>query len=154
MDLRIERIVPFSRDVVYAWWTDFREEDHRGRDSPARSRREILRHTGKEVWLRDRATRPAPVTVEEHVVLEPPNGYSVEARYPGADVRYEYRFEALQEATRIVLTANVRPRRLGRLLFLFLRPFLTRYAERDTDFHLRQMAEDLSHPGDGRVRPR
>ena len=94
------------------------------------------------------------MTIEERVVLDPPNGYSVEARYPGADVRYEYRFDASDEGARIVLTAKVRPRGLGRLFFPFLRPFLIRYAERDTDFHVRQMAEDLSHPGADPARPR
>ena len=146
MIVRVERTVPFPRDAVYAWWTDFQEDDHRSRHSPASSHRQILRRDGNEVWLRDRATRPAPVTLEEHVVLEPPNGYTVAARYPGADVRYTYRFETALEGTRISLQADLRPRHVGHFLLPLLRGYAQRYAERDTDFHLRRMAEDLSGP--------
>jgi hypothetical protein len=144
MNLRLERVVPFPRDAVYAWWTDFREDDHRSRGSPASSRRDIVRREGNEVWLRDHARRPAPVTLTEHVVLDPPNGYAVEARYPGADVRYEYRFETTAEGSRVSLIADIRPRHIGRILVPLLRGRVERYAERDTDFHLRRMAEDLS----------
>ncbi len=144
MIVRIERVVPFPRDAVYAWWTDFREDDHRSRDSPASSRREILRRDGDELWLRERARRPAPVTVLEHVTLEPPRGYAVDARYPGVDARYEYRFEAAGETTRIRLTADLAPHHVARLLAFLFRGSIERYAERDTDFHIRQMAADLS----------
>ncbi len=144
MIVRLERTVPFPRDTVYAWWTDFRPDDHPGRPSPATSSRTILRREGDEIWLRDRAARPAPVTLEEHVVLHPPNGYSVDARYPGADVRYEYRFEPDGQGTRIVLEAALRPRHFGRLLLPLIRGRVRRYAERDTDYHLRRMREDLA----------
>ena len=154
MIVRLERVVPFPRDTVYAWWTDFREDDHRSRDSPATSRREVLRRAGNEVWLRDRATRPAPVTLEEHVVLDPPNGYVVRARYPGAEVLYEYRFEPVPDGTRIVLRAEVRPRHVGRILLPLARTRVSRYAERDTDFHVRRMADDLRTAGSGPPRPR
>ncbi len=154
MIVRLERVVPFPRDAVYAWWTDFREDDHRSLRSPASSRREIARRDGNEVWLKDHARRPAPVTLTEHVVLDPPSGYSVEARYPGADVRYEYRFEPRAEATRISLIADVHPRHVGRILLLLLRGRVERYAERDTDFHLRRMAEDLSSPASSHGPPR
>ncbi len=146
MLVRVERVVPFPRDAVYAWWTDFRTDDHRHPDSPASSRREILRRTGNEIWLRDRARRPAPVTVDEHVVLDPPNGYAVDARYPGADVRYEYRFEAAAEGTQVLLTADIRPRHVGWFLVPLFRGPIQRYAERDTDVHLQTMARDLAPP--------
>lgn len=154
MIVRIERVVPFPRDAVYAWWTDFREDDHGSRGSPAASRRTILRRHGNELWLRDRATRPWLVTVREHVVLDPPNGYSVEARYPGADVRYEYRFEATAKGTRILLSANLAPRHVGRLLAQMFAGRIRQYAERDTDFHLRVMTDDLSSPAYARGPPR
>lgn len=143
MIVRVERTVPFPRDAVYAWWTDFREDDHRSRHAPASSRREILRREGNELWLRDRARRPAPVTLEEYVALDPPNGYTVTVRYPGADVRYAYRFETAAEGTRVSLEADIRPRHVGHLLLPFFRGFAQRYAERDTNFHLRRMGEDL-----------
>ncbi len=154
MIVRVEPTVPFPRDAVYAWWTDFREDDHRGRHSPASSHRELLRREGHEVWLRDRARRPAPVTLEEHVVLDPPNGDRMEARYPGADVRYEYRFEPSAEGSRISLIAEARPRHLARILLPLFRGRIERYAARDTDFHLRRMAEDLSPPAPSRGPPR
>ena len=154
MIVRLERLVPFPRDVVYAWWTDFRPDDHPGRPSPATSSREILRREGNEVWLRDRAARPAPVTLEEHVILHPPEGYTVDARYPGADVRYEYRFEPAAEGTRIRLEAVVHPRHVGRILLPLFRGRVQRYAERDTDYHLRRMTEDLTSPENGPPRPR
>ncbi len=144
MIVRLERAVPFPRDAVYAWWTDFRSDDHPGRPSPATSSRQILRRQPNEIWLRDRAARPAPATVEEHVILDPPNGYAVEARYPGADARYEYRFEPDGQGTRIRLEADVRPRHLGRILLPLFRGRVQRYAERDTDYHLRRMAADLA----------
>ncbi len=154
MIVRLERVVPFPRDAVYAWWTDFQEDDHRSRHSPASSRREILRRDGNEVWLRDLARRPAPVTLDEHVVLDPPNGYAVEARYLGADVRYEYRFEPSANGTRISLVADVQPRHVGRVLLPLFRPRVQRYAERDTDFHLHRMVEDLTPPASDRGPPR
>ncbi len=143
MIVRLERVVPFPRDAVYAWWTDFRPDDHPGPPSPATSSREILRRQGNEVWLRDRASRPAPVTLEEDVFLDPPSGYSVEARYPGADARYGYRFDPVAEGTRIRLEAVIRPRHLGHLLLPLFRGWTRRYAERDTDFHVRRMEADL-----------
>lgn len=146
MIVRLERVVPFPRDAVYAWWTDFRPDDHPGRPSPATSSREILRRDGREVWLRDRAVRPGPVIVEEHVLLDAPNGYAVEARYPGADVRYRYRFDPEGDATRLSLEADIRPRRLGHLLLPLFRRWAQRYAERDTDDHLQRMAKDLQNP--------
>ncbi len=78
------------------------------------------------------------------MVLTPPNGYTVEARYPGADARYEYRFEPTAEGTRILLEAVVRPRHLGRVLLPLFRGRVQRYAERDTDYHLRRMGQDLA----------
>jgi len=143
MIVRLERVVPFPRDAVYAWWTDFREDDHRSRHPPAASRREILRRDGHEIWLRDRASRPAPVILEEHVVLDPPNANAVSARYPGADIGYVYRFEPVSPGTRIVSEAEIRPRHVGRLLLLLLRGYAQRYAERDMEYHLHRMAEDL-----------
>ncbi len=154
MFVRLERVVPFPREAVYAWWTDFRPDDHEGRPSPAAAVREILRRENHEIWLRDHASRPAPVTVEEHVVLDPPNGYAVEARYPGADVHYAYRFEPTGEGTRIRVEAVVRPRHVGHLLLPLFRGWARRYAERDTDYHLRRMVEDLTTPASGRGPPR
>jgi hypothetical protein len=144
MIVRLERTVPFARDAVYAWWTDFQPDDHPGRPSPATSSREIVRRQGNEVWLRDRAVRPAPVALEEKVILDPPHGYTVEARYPGADVRYGYRFEPEGEATRIRLEATVTPRHFGHLLLPLVRGRVLRYAVRDTDYHLRRMTQDLA----------
>ncbi len=154
MIVRVERTVPFPRDAVYAWWTDFHEDDHRSRRAPASSRREILRREGDELWLRDRSTRPAPVTLEEHVVLHPTNGYTVTARYPGADVRYTYRFEPVTAGTHVFLEADIRPRHVGHLVLPLLRGWARRYAERDTDFHLRRMTEDLTTAGSGPRPPR
>lgn len=145
MIVRCERVVRFPRDAVYAWWTDFREDDHRSRRWPATSRREILRRDGNGVWLRDYARRPAPVTLDEHIVLDPPNGYAVEARYPAADVRYEHRFEPATRGTRISLAADIRPRHAVRILLPLFRGRVQRYAERDTDYHLRSMDRDFTN---------
>jgi hypothetical protein len=144
MIVRVERMAPFPREAVYAWWTDFREDDHGSRGSPATSRREIVRREGNELWIRDRARRPAPVTVLEHVTLDPPNGYRVEAHYPAVDARYEYRFDAVADGTAIRLTADLTPHHLGRLLARLFQGSIRRYAERDTDFHLHEMAQDLT----------
>ncbi len=144
MRLTLERTVPFPRDSVFAWWTDFREDDHSHADSPARSTRLIVRRNGNEVWLRDRATRPAPVTIDEHVTLNPPNGYAVEARYPGADVRYTYRFDTEGDGTRVTVDVGVRPRHIGRILIPLAAAWWRRYAERDLDFHLEAMRRDLT----------
>lgn len=154
MIVRIERVVPFPRDAVYAWWTDFLPDDHPGPPSPATSAREIVKRDGNQLWLRERARRPAPVTLEEHVVLDPPKGYAVEARYPAAVVRYEYRFEPSAEGTRIRPTAEVMPRHVGRVLVPLFAARIRRYAERDTDYHLAKMTADLTGPGGapGRLR--
>lgn len=154
MIVRVERVVPFPRDAVYAWWTDFRLDDHPRRPSPATSSREILRREGNEVWLRDHATRPAPITLDEHVTLDPPAGYAVEARYPGAEVRYTYRFEPVATGTRILLEATVRPHHVGRLLLPLFRGRVQRYAERDTEYHLQRMTEELTTPASSREPPR
>src|SRR2546426_10832919 len=82
MKFRVDRKTPFPRDAVFAWWTDFREDDHLHPGSPSDSTRTILGRTGNEVWLRDRATRPMRVTIDERVILNPPLGYAVDARYP------------------------------------------------------------------------
>ncbi len=154
MRIHVERTVPFPRGAVYSWWTDFREDDHGSLGSPARSRREILRRSNDEVVLRDRATRPARVTIEAHVTLDPPDGNTVEARYPGADVRYGYRFLPAGKGTRIILDADIRARGIGYVILPFLHRWARRYVERDTDFHLRRMAEDLTPPASARGPPR
>jgi hypothetical protein len=141
--LRVERTVPFPREAVYAWWTDFREDDHRGPDAPATSTRLVLPREGRDVWLRDVATRPARVTVDAHVVLDPPHGYRVRARYPLADADYAYRFEPVPEGTRILLTGTILPRHVGRILVPLSAPWWRGYAARDLDFHLREMVGDL-----------
>ena len=143
MRLALDRVVPFPRDSVFAWWTDFREDDHQHPSSPARSTRLILRRSGNEIWLRDRATRPAPVTIEEHVTLDPPNGYSVAARYPGADVRYAYRFNPHDDGTLVTVDIDVQPRRLGRILVPLTAGWWRRYAARDLDYHLGEMNREL-----------
>lgn len=96
------------------------------------------------MWLQDRAARPIRVTIDEHVTLDPPNGYAVRARYPGADVEYAYHFEPDGDGTRIVLEASVRPRGLGHFLIPVTSWWWRRYAARDLDFHLAEMAQDLS----------
>lgn len=140
---RAERTVPFRRDAVSAWWTDFREDDHRAADAPATSTRVLLRREGREVWLRDVATRPARVTVDAHVMLDPPRGYRVRARYPFVDVEYGYAFEEVPGGTRVVVDGVVRPRHLGWILVPLTAPWWRRYALRDFEFHLRAMAGDL-----------
>src|SRR3989442_12149328 len=87
MKFRVDRKTPFSRDAVFAWWTDFREADHGHPGSPADSTRTILGRTGSEVWLRDRATRPTRVTSAEHGILSSPIGYAVNPRYPAAEAQ-------------------------------------------------------------------
>src|SRR5256712_11689131 len=144
MRLALDRVVPFPRDSVFAWWTDFREDDHQHPNSPARSTRLILRRSGKKIGSGDRSTRPAPVTIDEHVTLNPPTGYSVAARYPGADVRYAYRFSAEGDGTQVTLDVDIRPRHIGRILVPVAAAWWRRYTERDLDFHLRAMATDLS----------
>lgn len=144
MKLKLERFVPFPREAVFAWWSDFRTDDHRSPGAPASSERDIVRREGNEIWLRDRATRPVRMTIEEHVVLDPPRGYAVAARYPGADVEYEYRFEPTADGTRVVLAVSVRPRGLGRILVPVMAWWWRRYAARDLDFHLNEMARELS----------
>ena len=143
MKFRLDRKTPFSRDAVFAWWTDFREDDHGHPGSPADSTRTILGRTGSEVWLRDRATRPMRVTIEERVFLNPPLGYAVDARYPAADVRYTYRFDAEGDGTRVTLDVDVRPRHVGWILIPLATPWWRRYTERDLDFHLDQMTREL-----------
>jgi hypothetical protein len=145
MRFTLDREVPFPRDSVFAWWTDFREDDHRHPDSPARSTRLILGRSGNEIWLRDRATRPAPVTIDEHVTLDPPNGYSVEARYPGADVRYAYRFNLHDHGTGLTVDVDVQPRGIGRILVPLTATWWRRYAARDFDYHLGQMIREFEH---------
>ncbi len=144
MRLTLERTVPFPRDDVYAWWTDFREDDHPGRPSPATSRRTVVGREGREIWLQERATRPAYLTLREHVTLDPPNGYTVSAHYPATDVRYEYRFESTWDGTRIRLVAEARPRHVMRVLLPLFRGRAQRYVERDTDYHVARMVRDLS----------
>jgi hypothetical protein len=83
------------------------------------------------------------MTIDEHVTLDPPNGYAVEARYPGADVRYEYRFDPHDPGTRVTLSVEIQPRRLGRVLVPLTAAWWRRYAARDFDFHLEQMTREL-----------
>src|SRR5438128_10128139 len=116
MKFRVDRKTPFPRDAVFAWWTDFREDDHQHPGSPADSTRTILGRTGEEVWLRDRATRPLRVTIDERVILNPPAGYAVDARYPAAGVQYTYRLDAGGDGTRATLDADVRQSRRGKIL--------------------------------------
>ncbi len=144
MKFRLDRKTPFPRDAVFAWWTDFREDDHQHPGSPAASTRTVLRRTGNETWLQDRATRPLRVTIEEHVIVDPPLGYAVEARYPAADVRYTYRFDVEGDGTRVTLDVDVRPRHVGWILIPLTTPWWRRYSERDLDFHLEAMRRDLS----------
>ncbi len=143
MRLTLDRTVPFPRDSVFAWWIDFREDDHRHADSPAKSTRLIVRRSGNEIWLQDRASRPAPLTIDEHVTLDPPHGYAVEARYPGADVRYAYRFDPHDNETRVTVDVEIEPRRLGRILVLLTAGWWRRYAARDFDYHLVEMSREL-----------
>src|SRR5438445_11280133 len=149
----VERTTPFPRDAVSAWWTDFRTDDHQHPGSPATSTRTILRRTGNEIWLQDRATRPMRVTIEEHVILDPPNGYAVDARYPAADVRYTYRFDAEGAGTRVTLDVDVRPRHVGWILIPLATPWWRRYTERDLDFHLREMERDFRDGGNAASPP-
>src|SRR5207249_5346878 len=89
------------------------EDDHQRPGSPAASTRFVLRRTGNEIWLQDRATRPMRVTIQEHVIVNPPLGYAVEARYPAADVRYAYRFDPEGDSTRVSLDVDIRPRHVA-----------------------------------------
>lgn len=143
MNLRLDRTVPFPRDSVFTWWTDFREDDHLRPGSPAASSRAVLRRSGNEIWLRDRAIRQAPIAIEEHVILDPPYGYAVEGRYPGADVRYAYRFDDEGRGTHVTLDVELRPRHVGRILVPLTAWWWRRYAERDFDYHLEEMRRDL-----------
>src|SRR5436309_9719165 len=44
---------------------------------------------------------PMRVTIDERVILNPPLGYAVDARYPAADVQYTYRFDPEGDGTRV-----------------------------------------------------
>jgi hypothetical protein len=145
VDIRLARTVPHPREAIFAWWTDFREDDHERPESPATSVRRILRRQGNDVWLQDRATRPIRITIDEHVTLDPPNGYVVEARYPGADVRYAYQFDVHENGTRVTVEVEVQPRRLGRVLVPLTAAWWRRYAARDFDYHLGQMIREFEH---------
>src|SRR5881296_1500759 len=105
------------------------------------SRRQHAHDPGAD---RERATRPMRVTIEERVILNPPLGYAVDARYPAADVQYTYRFDAEGDGTRVTLDVDVRPRHIGWILIPLATPWWRRYTERDLDFHLEAMGRDLS----------
>jgi len=83
------------------------------------------------------------VTIDERVILNPPLGYAVDARYPAADVQYTYRFDAEGDGTRVTLDVDVRPRHIGWILIPLATPWWRRYTERDLDFHLDQMTREL-----------
>jgi len=143
MRYRLDRKTPFPQEAVFAWWTDFREDDHQHPGSPAASMRFVLRRTGNEIWLKDRATRPMRVTIQEHVIVNPPLGYAVEARYPAADVRYAYRFNPHDNGTLVTVDIDVQPRRLGWILVPLTAGWWRRYAARDLDYHLGEMNREL-----------
>jgi len=143
MKMRYERLVSSPRESVYAWWTDFREDDHQHSGSPATATRVLVRRSGSEMWLQDSATRPLRVTIPAHVVLDPPHGYAVEARYPGADVRYAYRFDPEGGGTRVTHDVEVRPRRIGWVLVPLMAMWWRRYWGRDLDFHLGEMEREV-----------
>lgn len=135
--------MPFPREAVYRWWTDFREGDHLTPGSPRKAIRQVRRRERNQIWLRDRAVC-LPFSIEARVTLRPPEGYDVDAQYPGADVRYGYRFEPAGRGTRIAFRADIRPRRLGRIVVPLAAPWIRQYARRDLDFHLREMAKNLT----------
>jgi hypothetical protein len=83
------------------------------------------------------------MTIDEHVTLDPPNGYAVEARYPGADVRYAYRFDPLDNGTHVTLEVEVQPRGLGRIVVPLTAGWWRRYAARDFVYHLEQMNREF-----------
>src|SRR5881296_585997 len=111
MMVRVERTTPFPRDAVFAWWTDFRTDDHQHPGSPATSTRTILRRTGNEIWLQDRATRPMRVTIEAHRSDPDPAHGSVVAAVHGAGPRLPSRGDAARpERVRHFHRPPLRPR--------------------------------------------
>src|SRR3989442_15660622 len=113
MKFRLDRKTPFSRDAVFAWWTDFREDNHGHPGSPADSTRTILGRTGSEVWLRDRATRPIQVTFDEGMVLYARPGHALARPYPASIHQYAYLSDTADDSTSTRLDLHVRPRHMA-----------------------------------------
>src|SRR2546427_13003437 len=109
MKFRVDRKTPFPRDAVFAWWTDFREDDHQHPGSPADSTRMILGRTGNEGWLRDPATRPMRVTIDERVILNPPLRYASDAGYPPPDRQDTYRVHPGGGGAHVTLGLDIGP---------------------------------------------
>lgn len=123
---------------VFAWCTDYREDDADLSDVHLLGRR-VFSHSASEVAMEDILVLGRPTPVRYRVSLHPPDRWRAtgQSRYGG--VESEYRLTPFPDGTRIDIEFDLRPRGPYRLLAPFVVRPMRRRLNRLWDDFVRQM---------------
>ena len=129
MRIRVVQHVRRPLGEVYAWCTDYRDDDPRLSSVAIRARK-ILTRSADRVELEDHGLLGMSGVVHYSVRFHPPNGWDADATSHMGTGHNEYRLAPEGDGTRITVIFTLRPHGGYRILGVFARPFLVRRLSR------------------------
>lgn len=135
---RVTKRFRASLPNVYAWCTEFRDDDPELSRVRLRTRRVISRE-GDLIEMEESGIMAFPFVARFHVRLRPPDGWEADARSNMGYTHNMYRLLSDTEGTRLEMTFDVHLTGPYRLFAPFARGFIVRKTSREWDDYVSAM---------------
>ena len=135
---RVTKRFRASLPDVYAWCTEFRDNDPELSRVRLRTRK-VVRREGDLIEMKETGIMAFPFVARFLVHLRPPDGWDADARSNMGHTHNTYRLFSETEGTRLEMTFDVHLTGPYRLFAPFARGFIVRKTSREWDDYVRAM---------------
>jgi len=135
---RVTKWFRASLPDVYAWCTEFRDNDPELSRVRLRTRK-VIRREGDLIEMEETGIMAFPFAARFLVRLRPPDGWEADARSNMGHTHNTYRLVSDKERTRLEVTFDVHLTGPYRLFAPFARGFIVRKTSREWDDYVRAM---------------
>ena len=138
MFFRLTKWFRASLPDVYAWCTEFRDDDPELSGVRLRTRK-VIRREGDLIEMEETGSMAFPFVARYRIRLRPPDGWEADARSNMGHTHNAYRLFSDAEGTRLEMTFDVRLTGPYRLFAPFAKGFIVRKISREWDDYVRAM---------------
>lgn len=141
-EYRHEVFVPAPRDEVYAWWTDFKPDDHAGERTLHGTRTDLRREGDAWTWTDLFVTMGLRTRWRWRVALHPPQWEELHGETKLGRLDGIITFQEVAGGTRVEEVGTFSPTGLGKVLARVLRRPLVRLLSEDFKEHWEDFARE------------